>query len=475
MNLTLLQRRNKTTLRLQNCGAFLALSLLLTSFYQVNAEETTLDGRQVVEQNIVEKHPVKALPGKLDDIEVFNSNSPEIIKSDGILLSTFPPEGMDVKEAHLNHAFKGRLNVFLHHINNRIKDADEKKVQLGLIVKNDGKKVAHLNFASGASYLSQPDAPFIDLPPILENDAGNIFAGPGDRVASDIVNRRRDGQLFPIQRIIQPGESAIIFQAPIPVAGLKPPLNGRTALFKLSTDEPLYAALVAKIDENSAPPPKLDEWLRILKTSGLVQPREKEASAPGMSPLIYGRVSGVQLGTTWNAELTTPGQRTFDVSANQVYSAVVDTVEQGTFGTGQIQSAPLVCRYPDTAYSANGNYGVWYKISIPLRNMDVNPVSVAISLDTPTKTDNEKDTLRFIEPPPNRVFFRGTVRVETLAEDQVNTSVFHLVEHKGEEGQPLSELKLNPKQKTDVTIEFVYPADATPPQVLTIRTDKAHS
>jgi hypothetical protein len=461
-------------IRIQNRGTLLALVLLLSSFCQVSAEETSLDGRQVVEQNIVEKHAVKALPGKLDDVEVFNSNSPEIVQSDGILLSTFPSDGMTVKEAHLNHALKGRLSFFLHHINNRIKDADEKKVQLGLIVQNCGKKTAHLNFAIGASYLSQPDSPFIDLPPILENDAGNIFAGPGDRVASDIINRRRDGQLFPIQRIIQPGESAVIFQAPIPVAGLKPPLNGRTTLFKLSTDEPLYAALMAKIDEDAASPPKLDEWLHILKTSGLVQPREKEASAPGTSPIVYGRVSGVQLGATWNAELTTPGERTFDVSADQVYSAVVDTVEQGTFGTGQIQSAPLVCRYPDTAYSAHGNYGVWYKISVPVRNIDSIPVSVALSLDTPIKTDNEKDTLRFMEPAPKQVCFRGTVRVETLLDDQVNTSMFHLVEHRGEEGQPVADLKLDPKQKGDVTIEFVYPADATPPQVLTIRTEKTH-
>jgi hypothetical protein len=468
------QRGNDPILRTQNRGTVLALVLLLSSF-PANAEETTLDGRQAVQQNLVEKHSVKALPGKLDDVQVFNSNSPEIVQSDGILLSTFPPDGMAVKEAHLNHPLNGRLSFFLHHINNRIKDGDEKKVQLGLIVQNSGKKVAHLNFASGASYLSQPDAPFIDLPPILENDPGNIFAGPGDRVASDIINRRRDGQLFPIQRIIQPGESALIFQAPIPVSGLKPPLNGRTTLFKLSTDEPLYAALVAKIDEPSAPPPKLDEWLHILKTFGLVQPREKEASTPGTSPVVYGRVSGVQLGSTWNAELTTPGQSTFDVSANQVFSTVVDTVEQGTFGTGQIQSAPLVCRYPDTAFSAHGNYGVWYKISIPLKNIDSVPINVEVSLDTPTKTDTEKDTLRFSDPPAEQVFFRGTVRVETLADDQVNTNVYHLVEHKGEKGQPIAELKINPKQKSDVTIEFVYPADCTPPQVLTIRTEKAQS
>jgi hypothetical protein len=98
-----------------------------------------------------------------------------------------------------------------------------------------------------------------------------------------------------------------------------------------------------------------------------------------------------------------------------------------------------------------------------------------MSLDTPTKTDNENDTLQFVEPPSKQVYFRGTVRVETLADDQVNTSMFHLVEHRSEEGQPVADIRLNPKQKSDVTIEFVYPADATPPQVLTIRTEKVPS
>jgi hypothetical protein len=180
----------------------------------------------------------------------------------------------------------------------------------------------------------------------------------------------------------------------------------------------------------------------------------------------------VQQGATWNAELTTPGQRTFDVSRDQAYSAVLNTVAQGTFGTEQIQSAPLICRYPDTAFSAHGNYGVWYKISIPLKNIDSVPVNVSVSIDTPLKTD-EKDTLQFLEPPGKEVFFRGTVRVETLADEQVHTEVSHLVEHRGEKGQPIATFKLLPKQKNETTIEFVYPADATPPQVLTIKTEKA--
>ena len=59
---------------------------------------------------------VRVLPGKLDSLPVFNSNSPEVVQTEGILLSTFPPEGKQVPSAHLNFPFKGRFDIFAHHI-----------------------------------------------------------------------------------------------------------------------------------------------------------------------------------------------------------------------------------------------------------------------------------------------------------------------------------------------------------------------
>jgi len=44
-------------------------------------------------QIVVEPGEIRALPGKLDNIPVFNSNSPEWVKTEGILLSTFPTNG----------------------------------------------------------------------------------------------------------------------------------------------------------------------------------------------------------------------------------------------------------------------------------------------------------------------------------------------------------------------------------------------
>jgi hypothetical protein len=64
----------------------------------------------------VKPQQVKPLPGKLDTIPIFNSNSPELVESDGILLSTFPPEGKKTPSAHLNYPFQGRFDIFSHHI-----------------------------------------------------------------------------------------------------------------------------------------------------------------------------------------------------------------------------------------------------------------------------------------------------------------------------------------------------------------------
>ncbi|MEG4591823.1 DUF3370 family protein [Microcoleus sp. F6_B6] len=38
---------------------------------------------------------------------LFNSHSPEWVKKEGILLSTFPPDGKKVPAANLNFAFQG--------------------------------------------------------------------------------------------------------------------------------------------------------------------------------------------------------------------------------------------------------------------------------------------------------------------------------------------------------------------------------
>lgn len=128
-------------------------------------------------QEIVQPGEVRPLPGKLNTIPVFNSNSPEWIKTEGILLSTFPTNGKKVPAAHLNFPFQGRFDLFAHHYSHTPKDLQT--LYLGVIVHNPSKKPVTIDVLQAASYLMQ-DAPFVTLSPYIENNDGKAYSGPGD-------------------------------------------------------------------------------------------------------------------------------------------------------------------------------------------------------------------------------------------------------------------------------------------------------
>jgi hypothetical protein len=67
-------------------------------------------------EEVVQLQEVRALSGQLDTVPVFNSNSPEFVLKYGILLSTFPPKGKKLPTAHLNFPFRGRFDIFAHHV-----------------------------------------------------------------------------------------------------------------------------------------------------------------------------------------------------------------------------------------------------------------------------------------------------------------------------------------------------------------------
>ena len=67
-------------------------------------------------QELIRLQDVRALSGHLDSVPVFNSNSPELVLGEGILLSSFAPEEMRSPQAHLDFVFNGRLDRFAHHV-----------------------------------------------------------------------------------------------------------------------------------------------------------------------------------------------------------------------------------------------------------------------------------------------------------------------------------------------------------------------
>lgn len=122
-----------------------------------------------------ENNTIRPLTGELNQIPVFNSNSPELIVGEGILLSTFPPDNKNTPTAHLNYPLQGRFDIFAHHVAKAVDENDTRTLYLGIILQNPTNETVTINILQGSSYLSQPDAPFIKLPSLVESS--NTYAG----------------------------------------------------------------------------------------------------------------------------------------------------------------------------------------------------------------------------------------------------------------------------------------------------------
>lgn len=459
---------------------------------------------------------IRPLPGQLDDVPVFNSNSPEMVRSEGILLSTFPPQGKWQPAAHLNYPLEGRFDVFAHHITQSNRAVSTPTLYLGLLAYNPTDRYVTVRFHQAASFLSTPDAPFRNLPAMLDNPTGFVFSGPGSRVTNQVLRGVRQ-TFFPSQVTIPPREARMLANLPLPLptqfpnavlnrvraefmlnpdgtVGPKLPLipdtnpfgevsssNGRSTLMYLESNGPIYLAqmsMFARMNEQGTErAPTLEEWWAMLHRGQLVTPRDIPPTPPNSSQFgrfFYGRVAGVSQGSRWQATLTdgqAHGQALTIPAPGRAISYGISTLHRGTLGTGQIQSAPMLVRYPDTAYYAHGNYGVHYSLTLPLVNNTRQFQSVVLTLQTPVKQDHRSVTLQFLEPPAPQVFFRGTVRVRFTDDlGQMRERYVHLVQRRGQRGEPLVTLNMRPGEKRDVTVDLLYPPDATPPQVLTVAT-----
>ncbi|MEM1278971.1 MAG: DUF3370 domain-containing protein [Cyanobacteria bacterium P01_H01_bin.152] len=463
-------------------------------------------------------HEVRPLPGQLNAVPVFNSNSPELIQQNGILLSTFPGEQMAHAEAHLDFAFEGRFDFFAHHIARGIAPDDRRTLFLGGLIYNPSSEPVTVKVGQGVSYLSQ-EAPFYDLTALRFNPNGSIFSGPGSRTVTDVLQARRQSQ-WPWQVVIPPEQTYLLINAPIPlrrlpfavdatlppgsilpgaptnfqglpVASVVPqgniqalPSNGRSLLLQLESDGPVHAATLAmyapRTLQGEERAPTLQEWLRLLVDGQLAGPRdipptnpEEYAKGDLNSRFFYGRVAGVAQGSAWEARAVDDSAAEYLTipAPGEAVSYVISTVDYNTFGTEQIQSAPMLARYSDTAYRAHGNYGVHYKVRMLLYNNTDRQQRIVLRLQTPLQDETLKNGLRFLRNPTDRIFFRGTVRIQyETAEGEQQTRYVHVVQRQGEEGEPLLRLTLPPEAKQEMIVELIYPPDATPPQVLTVET-----
>jgi len=274
---------------------------------------------------VVEPQEVRALPGQLDQVPVFNSNSPEVIQTEGILLSTFPAAGKAVPVAHLNLPLTGRFDLFAHHIARANTPGEGRTLYLGVMVYNPGYQPVTLDILQAVSYVTNPDAPFIDLPPLVDNPLGTVYSGPGSRVMHDILRGIHQPD-FPSQLVIPPRQSQMLFNLPITQG------NCRSTLMRLRSSQPVYLASLAMYarlnpvvpDAKQKPtnplssptppplppppsyrPPILSEWQQMLVNGSLAGPRDRAPTPPTQTEgdIIYGRVAGVAQGSVWQTEV----------------------------------------------------------------------------------------------------------------------------------------------------------------------------
>jgi hypothetical protein len=301
-----------------------------------------------------------------------------------------------------------------------------------------------------------------------------VWAGPGSRVATELLARQRSPEL-PAGWTLTPGAPTTLVVLPLPVRGLDPLLNGRNLQLRLESSGPVSLATLAAFGSGNQPP-AASTWAALLE--GGLSPREHAPTPRGSKGgVVYSRVSGVQVGSTWRTRLTDPGQTWLSVRRAPI-SWPISSLERGTLGTAQVQTAELQAFYPGTAWAAHGNYGVEYDLSIPLRNDMARPVALQLALESPLKGDTAAGGLRFHSTPASRpVMFRGTVEVTGLDGEPSAAGApgrpagrrsFHLVQRAGDPGPALGTVSLAPGASRQLQVRLIYPADATPPQVLSL-------
>ncbi len=457
------------------------------------------------QNQILQKHPVRPLPGNLNKIPVFNSNSPEVLINEGILLSTWSPANKAQAAAHLNYVFEGKFDVFSHHISRPVLDANtvNRLMNVGILAFNPGQQPIKLKILQVLSYVNA-DAPFVNLAAYVNNSDGRTFSGPGSRISNDIKRGLTDAKLTK-EITIPPGQSRVIFSRSIPNRSAK------STLMRLQSSGKVQIASVALLDKLKSPalgvlaighqpnqlpslekpaatvkPAKLlpvyrspttADWQEAVKNSKLATPRDRvptnlNAIKPGQG-ITYGRVAGVSQGSRWEAKITDqPGSNDLSLpESGQAVSFAISTLDGGRLGTSQIQSAAMLKRYPDTAYRGHGNYGTHYRLIMPLLNNFPEERSVVIKMQTPFKDDVLFGGLRFLSPVPADapIFFRGTVQIRYLDDaGRTQTKQTHIVQRRGEQGEALVTIKLPPGTRRQVEIDLIYPPDASPPQVFTV-------
>jgi hypothetical protein len=410
---------------------------------------------------------VLPLPGGLDDRWMLQSNTPELIEASGLVLATWKGRG-ETALACLDHPLTGSIRFFSHHVfSDEAYRPGARRLELAWVARAAGSSSVRLQLTSGASYLSQPEAPFVSLPALVTDGAAQVHSGPGDRVARDLL--LGSGNLAPAQWRLDPGGAlTLLATRSVPTdVPILPARNGRTTSLDLRSDGPVDLAEVAWVGDASAPCPDAATWMKLALEGPVVLPREvpatPEEGLPGVG-FRYGRVGGVARGQTWQANLPV-------YEGQERLAFPIASVWRQRFGTSEVQSAELVARLPGSAYRSHGNYQVEYDLGIPVSNPARVPRTYRVSLLRPL--DFRNGGLVFQDPPHRMVFFRGAVAWEVSDASGRRSGLVHLQFRGGEHVPPFLEIPVAPGSTVSVRVRLVMPADATPPQALVLEADGA--
>ncbi|AII48795.1 hypothetical protein KR52_06520 [Synechococcus sp. KORDI-52] len=446
---------------------------LMSAAWLAYGAMTAVSALPVAAGVIERQQSVRALPGALDTVLMVNDNNPELIKDDGILISTFP----DGDEASVPVVLNGRFDLFSHHVYaGDPQGSPTSTLWLAVLAAPLGDAPVTLHLLAGSTSLSQAtepgqtQAPFLPLPSLMKETTEVVAAGPGSRVAGDLLAGRRAPELANRRWSLTPGAATQVVLLPIPVAGLDPLLNGRNLQLRFQSSGPVAIATLAAHGKDGKAPDD-QHWLQLLKDQRMSSKEHQPTPRGSKGKIIYSRVSGVQIGSSWRARITDPGSPVLAAPKAPI-SWPISSLERGSLSTHQVQTAELKNFYPGTAWAAHGNYGVEYDLTLPLKNTGSAPVTLELSLDSPLKGNSTTSFLRFRDDLNGPVMFRGPIQTTGL-EDPEGVSngrqTQHLVLRQGQQGPALGQLTLKPGEEKQVRVRLVYPADATPPQVITVQ------
>lgn len=385
---------------------------------------------------------LRPLPGGLDDEPMLHSNSPERIETEGVILSTEAPRG----GPFLDWPLSGHFSLFMHHVARRPL-FDNRSLWIGLVASGSSRLIQ----TAGQVFCTGPDAPFVNLPDVQANDAGRLYAGPGDRVARVMLQAKGETGAWSLSA----GSLQLLHQwriqtNPYFVFQLDNAISG---LLRFHSSGPVRLSLLALLSSGE---PRMEDWRRLLRAGKVAGPAEDEASLlPATGGVFrYGRVAGVVTGSHWDGEIS------YDLGQDPARAFPLSALYAHDLATGQNQSARLQVKVPGTAAESHGNFGVDYRLQLRLSNTGSQPRRLELAIAQPLSAS--PGSVRFGREAGQQLRFRGSVRLRW----QDQTRWFHLQLRDGQQAPPFAELRLNPQQQLSAELEWIYPADATPPQLL---------